>query len=181
MSQSLRLLKVDRYGKWTKFDEFKYQCRRWFNHTKLGLWYGELQWGILSIRQWYKVVWKDRNYDFAYTYEILLHKLETLRDRFIEENAYKGNRNDPEIKQVNYAIMLCKRCIDENNDDLFEVGASLFDRLYKNCGTQPTDKKLHAHYDKLRHKNHLEWNNYEYQTRRLLFKYLGKNSRGWWT
>lgn len=65
------------------YDSFRIRCTR--------VWY-DLKYGVLNLIKWFPVIWNDRNWDYSYANEILIRKLEMMRDHFMEEKYVLNSR-----------------------------------------------------------------------------------------
>ena len=43
--------------------------------------------GIKNLKKWFRVVWKDRNWDSHYIFEIMIHKLKA-QSKYIKNNMF---------------------------------------------------------------------------------------------
>jgi hypothetical protein len=84
----------------------------WWRHD--GQYYStDFTTGIKNIWYWIPVIWKDRNYDHQYIFDILSHKLKA-------QSAYIGGRNIHEnAKRDAEIIMLCVRLIEKVSSEWY--------------------------------------------------------------
>ena len=67
--------------------------------------------GIKNLWRWFPVIWKDRDYDHVFTYDVLIKKLEFQRDFFLSKDASVSNAKDT-AKEIQTAIDKLKRTMD---------------------------------------------------------------------
>ena len=69
--------------------------------------------GVKNITYWLPIIWKDRNWDHRYIYNILQHKLKA-------QSKYIGNRGHHVTAKRNVEIMMtCVRLIDKVGDEFY--------------------------------------------------------------
>lgn len=78
----------------------------------------DIPYGVKSLYRWFKIIWKDRNWDHQYIYEILRHKLywqeRHIRLHDIHSNAHKN------AKRIKTCYLLLDRLIkDEYYENAF--------------------------------------------------------------
>lgn len=104
----------DRFSFWF-YDNYKYKL--------IGvIWYDYILYpirsfiaGIKNFKRWYKIIWKDRNYDSSYILTILKHKLIFQRDHLVKEDL------NTDIDFTSRDMTLCIKLIDLINDDFYEM------------------------------------------------------------
>lgn len=67
--------------------------------------------GVKNLWRWFPVIWKDRDYDHVFTYDVLIKKLEFQRDFFLSKDACVSNAGDT-AKEIQTAIDKLKRTMD---------------------------------------------------------------------
>ncbi len=67
--------------------------------------------GVKNLWRWFPVIWKDRDYDHVFTYDVLIKKLEFQRDFFLSKDASVSNAKDT-AKEIQTAIDKLKRTMD---------------------------------------------------------------------
>jgi hypothetical protein len=69
--------------------------------------------GVKNITYWLPIIWKDRNWDHRYIYNILQHKLKA-------QSKYIGNRGHHVTAKRDVEIMMtCVRLIDKVGDEFY--------------------------------------------------------------
>lgn len=137
---------------------------------------------IQSLIWFFPVIWKDRDYEADFIYDLLARKLEKIEIYKIkyEKNIHK----DKETRKINVAKNLCKRL---SQDEYLENATFWYDKIY-------AEESLNRLYSILHHKNvtrnpkeeksfdrcckHSEY--MKNQDRKLLFEILEKNIDKWW-
>lgn len=89
--------------------------------------------GIKKLWYWFPVIWKDRDWDHHYIYEILKHKLKS-------QSKYIGDRDIHTLAQLDSRnMMICVSLIQKLQDDFYQMEYIDYAK-YKHHFT-PTDKK----------------------------------------
>ena len=81
--------------------------------TKIKLWWKfegryyhkNLIQGIKNLWRWFPVIWRDRNWDHAYIYQILEHKLKLQANQLEKIDLYVGCSRDVEIMRTCVKLM----------------------------------------------------------------------------
>jgi len=144
--------------------------------------------GIKNIIIWLPVIWKDRDFDHSYMYEILYFKLKNMQEFFDSDCPMCAN-SKRKAKQIIIAKNLCKRLIEQQylmnalTEYHKKYGEDSFD-----WHTEPTENpKLHRlvwdwseqqHKEFTRASNHSDY--MEQQDLDYLFKHMRKYIQGWW-
>lgn len=89
------------------------------NYEKVKLWWkfeGQYLWhdfkhGINNLIKWFPIIWKDRNYDYAYIYDILKTKLEFQSKYIGERNIHTRAKLD--AKHMKYCAALIEKVKSE--------------------------------------------------------------------
>lgn len=89
--------------------------------------------GIKKLWYWFPVIWKDRDWDHHYIYEILKHKLKS-------QSKYIGDRDIHTLAQLDSRnMMICVSLIQKLQDDFYQMEYIDYAK-YKHHFT-PTDKE----------------------------------------
>ena len=156
--------------------------------------------GVKNLWRWFWVIWKDRDWDHHYFWEVLKKKVTQLRDEQLENFSYR------EVEIMNTVL----RLIDKVQNDDYR------DEYYDYYETEMwVDKKGHVQFDEIRndlkafiskyprtHKivlNNPKYNKYlngdemdykigiamssyrQNKAKKLLFKLLENRIEYWWT
>jgi len=156
--------------------------------------------GVKNLWNWFPVIWKDRDHDQHFIYEILIHKLEKQAKYIRERDRHTGSKRDAE------KMLLCARLARIQQEDLYQFEFTEY--LDQNVEFVPTDEtgkwftmestitrdelidyfyKYRRQYkliDKTNKDNHriaiqIARNNQE-RSRKLLFKIMEENIGKWW-
>jgi hypothetical protein len=111
--------------------------------------------GVKNLYKWFWVIWKDREWDNHYIFEILKFKLENQANHLSERNWHENSKREAEL------IMTCVRLINKIQDE------SYFDEAF-DSGIYSWD---------LSQKCMVKHN----KAKRLLFKILNDRIENWWT
>jgi hypothetical protein len=74
--------------------------------------YHNIKNGIQNLTTWFPVIWKNRDWDFAFIW-IILHKKLELMEREIRINGHHTN-NKRDANQIKLCVNLIKRLMDDN-------------------------------------------------------------------
>lgn len=169
--------------------EFKYIYDKYIKDP-----YYDIKNGIKSLKYWLPIIWKDRSWDYYYTYIVMRHSIKRLHDTINKNRRHIGCERD--IKRMKICLHLLDRIInDDYHENVFknhnkkwgdlrmwsepysENGkVSILAFHQKNVFT-PKDKEQEIlEYRRLNKKMNLIMK----QDKDLLFKYLYKYSDGWW-
>jgi hypothetical protein len=111
--------------------------------------------GVKNLYKWFWVIWKDRNWDNHYIFEILKFKLEKQANYMSKGNWHESSKRDAEL------MMVCVRLINKIQNE------SYFDELYDSDKKSPEAIKIVIdRHDK---------------AKRLLFKIMNNKIENWWT
>lgn len=78
-------------------------------------WHKSLKYGIKNLWYWFPVIWKDRNWDQHFIYEILKHKLKAQAD-------YIGRRDwHTQAQQDARNMRICVKLIEKIQDDFYQL------------------------------------------------------------
>lgn len=145
--------------------------------------------GIKNLIRWFPIVWKDRDFDYRYLYNILHKKLEHM-EQFFESNYAMSMDANKYAKQIMVAKNLAKRLAEESH---LENAMLFYDQKYevynpfentipheKLEGFQrllpDPDKDRSKAFDKCcKHSSYMKKQDQEY-----LFNYLNKHINAWW-
>jgi hypothetical protein len=156
--------------------------------------------GIKNLWNWFPVIWKDRDWDQTFIYEVLIHKLEKQAKYIGEREFHTRAQRDAEL------MLLCARLARIQQEDLYSH--EYFEYLDQDFEFIPTDetekyftmestvtrddlidyfykyRRQHKLIDKTDKDNHriameIAVNNQE-RSRKLLFKIMEENIDGWW-
>ena len=72
--------------------------------------------GIKNLIKWFPLIWKDRNFDQGYLYDILYFKLGEMQKFFESDNTYSMDAKEYG-KQIKECKELLKRIINETIED----------------------------------------------------------------
>ena len=156
--------------------------------------------GIKNLWNWFPVIWKDRDWDQTFIYEVLIHKLEKQAKYIGEREFHTRAQRDAEL------MLLCARLARIQQEDLYSH--EYFEYLDQDFEFVPTDetekyftmeptitrddlidyfykyRRQHRLLDKTDKDNQhiameIAVNNQE-RSRKLLFKIMEENISSWW-
>ena len=156
--------------------------------------------GIKNLREWFPVVWKDRDWDSDFIYEVLIHKLEKQATYIYKCGNHVSSKRDAE------KMFLCARLARMQQEELY--GTEYMDyydlkwefiptdetKQWFTVETEVTDEdfidyfaKYQRQYrlldktglDKKQIAQEIAYRNQE-RSRKLLFKIMEENIESWW-
>lgn len=71
--------------------------------------------GVKNLIKWFPIIWKDRDYDYSYTFAILKAKLNNQADYLEKNNHFINSLRQAQI------IKTCIRLIDKINEDFYKI------------------------------------------------------------
>lgn len=76
----------------------------------------DIPYGVKNLFRWFKIIWKDRNWDNQYIYSILHHKL-NLQERHIRKH---DNHTDAQkiARKMRLCVLLLERLMKDDYNDL---------------------------------------------------------------
>ncbi len=69
--------------------------------------------GFKNLKYWLPIIWKDRNYDHRFIYDILQHKLKAQSKYIGDRDIHTRAKKDAEV------MMTCVRLIDKVSDEWY--------------------------------------------------------------
>lgn len=86
----------------------------WWNHDGKYL-HKEIKWGVQNLIYWFPIIWKDRNWDSHYIFDILKHKLKAQAN-------YIGRRDfHTRAQQDARRMRLCVSLIEKVQDETYTM------------------------------------------------------------
>jgi hypothetical protein len=76
---------------------------------------GNIAISIRNLIKWFPVIWKDRDWDHSFIYEILKHKLENQAHYIAKKNRHTSAKRDAEL------MLLCARLIEIQQEELYDM------------------------------------------------------------
>ena len=113
-----------------------------------------IKYGIKNLYKWFWVIWKDRDWDHHYIYQVLKFKLEKQAKHLGERNWYESSKRDAEL------MMTCVRLINKLQNE------SYYDELSKS-GVRSSEAVQIV----------IDRHN---KAKRLLFKIMNERIESWW-
>jgi hypothetical protein len=136
-----------------EYNEWYWKLYRWVR-WQLPYQHKYIKYGIKNLYKWFWVIWKDRDWDHYYIFEVLKFKLEKQAKHLGERDWHESSKRDAEI------MMTCVKLIDKIQNE------SYFDELYDSDQKSPEAIKIVID----RHN----------KAKRLLFKIINDRIEGWW-
>jgi hypothetical protein len=156
--------------------------------------------GVKNLWNWFPVIWKDRDWDQTFIYEVLIYKLEKQAKYIGKRDWHSRSQREAE------KMLLCARLARIQQEDLYSMEyLEYMDLDFEFVPTDETEKcftmestitrdELIDYFYKYRHQHRLldktdkdnhhiameiALNNQE-RSRKLLFKIIEENIEGWW-
>lgn len=141
---------------------------------------------IESLIEWIPIIWKDRDWDQWYLYNIMYKKLYKM-EKFYDSDLTYSSTAKQTAKQIRICRILCKRLID----DYYLSNATMFpyDKVYPDFYFLDSEHVLETNYSRIINKKHREYlfskaclhSEYMHkQDKEYLFKTISKYIDGWW-
>ena len=111
-------------------EDSAWERKTWRSHTPI--WLLNFIDGVKNIFKWIPVLYKDKDWDWRYIYEIMEFKLLQQRNHLITANRHTGT---PEI---NRDITTCLNLIQRVKDEYYQC--EYFDYFKSNYRFEPTDE-----------------------------------------
>ena len=161
--------------------------------NRIRYFYRDIKTSIKNLIIWFPIIWKDRQWDHWFIYEILYKKL-SLMEHFIRNHGYHV-RAEQDADNIKTCALLLKRLKDD------EYHENAFKQHYKKWGEPDFDwresdrrdlSKLHIKYDKVKTEEDKiqERKDFKIACEReellkqqdldLLFTLMGKHIQTWW-
>jgi hypothetical protein len=136
-----------------EYNEWYWRLYRWVR-WELPYQHKYIKYGIQNLYKWFWVIWKDRDFDYHYTYQVLKFKLEKQAKHLGERNWHESSKRDAEL------MMTCVRLINKlQNEEYFE---EYYDS--KPMNNEMIHKCLAQHS----------------KAKRLLFRIMEEKIESWW-
>lgn len=97
------------------YNKYRYTWWYKFYQNKIKFPIKDFKKGIKNIFKWLPTIWKDRDWDHFYIFEIIKKKLEYQRKYLVENNRFVG------VEQVNRDITICLNLINKLKEDYYEL------------------------------------------------------------
>ena len=136
-----------------EYNEWYWKLYRWVR-WELPYQHKYIKHGVKNLYKWFWVIWKDRDWDHHYIFQVLKFKLEKQAKHLSERNWHESSKRDAEL------MMTCVRLINKLQNEEY------YDELYNLDEKSP--ETLQTVID--RHN----------KARRLLFKILEQRIEHWW-
>ena len=132
--------------------------------------------GISNLIVWFPIIWKDRDYDYAYILDILKFKIQKQAKSILKNSNYDGSKSD--VQKMNLLVELINRFqndyyelewLDYEQD--YSEYFKKYQRQFKilNNPEKPLGKIAH----------NIALNNHK-RCKELIFKLLSENIQKWW-
>jgi hypothetical protein len=136
-----------------EYNEWYWRLYRWVR-WKLPYQHKYIKYGIQNLYKWFWVIWKDRDWDQHYIFEVLKFKLEKQAKHLADVGFHNEAQRDAEL------MMTCVRLIIKlQNEDYYE-------EMYE---YRPLTLEIVSKYQAKHNK-----------AKRLLFKIMNDRIEEWW-
>lgn len=143
--------------------------------------------GIKNIIIWFPVIWKDRDFDHSYIYEIMYFKLKNMQAFFESDYPICAN-SDRRAKQIMIAKNLCKRLIEQQyltnaltnyhqkyGEEIKFSFEPVEGKPYSVLKWNETEQQRKDFNKASKHSDYMEQQDLDF-----LFKHMRKYIQGWW-
>jgi hypothetical protein len=136
-----------------EYNEWYWRLYRWFR-WEFKYQHKYIKYGVKNLYKWFWIIWKDRDWDHYYIFEVLKFKLEKQASHLAENGFHNNAQRDAEL------MMTCVRLIDKLQNEYY------YDELCKS-GVRSSEavKNVIAKHKK---------------AKRLLFKIMNDRIEEWW-
>ena len=136
-----------------EYNQWYWKLYRWLR-WELPYQHKYIKYGVKNLYKWFWIIWKDRDWDHYYIFQVLKFKLEKQAKHLSERNWHESSKRDAEL------MMTCVRLINKlQNEEYYE-----------------------AYYDSKPMTNEmmLECQAQHNKAKRLLFHILNERIDSWW-
>ena len=136
-----------------EYNEWYWRLYRWIK-WELPYQHKYIKYGVKNLYKWFWVIWKDRDWDHHYIFQVLKFKLEKQANHLAENGFHNNAQRDAEL------MMTCVRLIDKLQNEYY------YDELCKSdVRSSEAVKNVIAKHKK---------------AKRLLFKIMNDRIEEWW-
>jgi len=136
-----------------EYNEWYWKLYRWVR-WELPYQHKYIKNGVQNLYKWFWVIWKDRDWDHHYIFQVLKFKLEKQAKHLVKYGSHENAERDAEL------MMTCVKLINKIQNEEY------YDELYKLDEKSP--EALQAVIDK------------HEKAKRLLFYILHERIERWW-
>ena len=136
-----------------EYNEWYWRLYRWIK-WELPYQHKYIKYGVKNLYKWFWVIWKDRDWDHHYIFQVLKFKLEKQANHLAENGFHNNAQRDAEL------MMTCVRLIDKLQNEYY------YDELCKS-GVRSSEAVQNVI---AKHK----------KAKRLLFKIMNDRIEEWW-
>ena len=136
-----------------EYNEWYWRLYRWFR-WEFKYQHKYIKYGVKNLYKWFWIIWKDRDWDHYYIFEVLKFKLEKQANHLAENGFHNNAQRDAEL------MMTCVRLIDKLQNEYY------YDELCKS-GVRSSEAVKNVI---TKHK----------KAKRLLFKIMNDRIEEWW-
>ena len=136
-----------------EYNEWYWRLYRWIK-WELPYQHKYIKYGVKNLYKWFWVIWKDRDWDHHYIFQVLKFKLEKQANHLAENGFHNNAQRDAEL------MMTCVRLIDKLQNEYY------YDELCKS-GVRSSEAVQIV----------IDRHN---KAKRLLFKIMNERIESWW-
>ena len=136
-----------------EYNEWYWKLYRWVR-WELPYQHKYIKNGVQNLYKWFWVIWKDRDWDHHYIFQVLKFKLEKQAKHLVKYGSHESAERDAEL------MMTCVKLINKIQNEEY------YDELYKLDEKSPEVFKIVI--DK------------HNKAKRLLFKIMNERIERWW-
>jgi hypothetical protein len=137
-----------------EYDQWYWKLYRWVR-WELPYQYKYVKYGVKNLYKWFWIIWKDRDWDHYYIFQLLKFKLEKQARHLAENGFHNDAQRDAE------RMMTCVRLIDKiQNEDYYD--------------------EMHSKNKKITYEMIDKYINKHNKAKRLLFKIMNDRIEEWW-
>mgnify|MGYP000701421341 CR=1 FL=1 len=136
-----------------EYNQWYWKLYRWLR-WELPYQHKYIKYGVKNLYKWFWIIWKDRDWDHYYIFQVLKFKLEKQAKHLGERNWHESSKRDAEL------MMTCVRLINKLQNEYY------YDELCKS-GVRSSEAVQNVI---AKHK----------KAKRLLFKIMNDRIEEWW-
>ena len=136
-----------------EYNEWYWKLYRWFR-WEFKYQHKYIKYGVQNLYKWFWVIWRDRDFDHHYIFQVLKFKLEKQAKHLAENGFHNSAQRDAEL------MMTCVRLINKLQNEEY------YDEFYN------LDKRSSEALQTVIDKHN--------KAKRLLFKIMNDRIEEWW-
>lgn len=105
----------------------------WKLTTKIKNFIYNIKRGIINLIKWFPVIWKDRDYDYEFVYDLLIKKFDNMEKFYNGDKALSADSKEV-AEEIKYAKdLLHKIKTHDYFEEAFDDTSASIRKAYENC------------------------------------------------